>query len=1181
MDVSDIRLLHVAPGEEIDVINGSLNSVAFDEHPLYDAVVYEGGRATEKTIAIELDSLQTEIDHGLGSALRSLRLVDSRRALWIKDLCIADEDKLDEAQKITLEGKAVQDAQKVVFWAGNHDEADDILRKFLGQGSEETTRVAFSLAQDLANSDPLSLAWLVNSRRSKNFPDWCHLARILYRPWYQKSCKDERKGNPNNALVLCGNASILLSVLHSAAERIIQLEPAPRVLHSLTNSSNYLNFQPSELEQWIKQRCAFGFSNTKLFARIYLMTKDTEGEQRDKWLTLLGIAGEEIDIEAIKPVLSDEVDTLRATEGKGDDGATLIPISFARPQFEGWIEPPLRLDDRKVFTHTPLKDKRNEMRVLRLLPHHGDPSALVQCGILHVKKVAARNQYSFVHNSAHGNQKIRSLILVNGRKFGVHKALEGYLRHIRDTETEKLLFVWEICMHPGTPNLRDPTQLQKFIHANNFFRDNASIVLSMVLDLYRLSEDKIEELIANTPTENRMDDIKDKSASQFEHTPGFVNTKPGHSKVTSYGYFPLDRMADEIRILNIEPHKGDESSPMVCSLLHVPLAAKQDYHALSYTWGSGAKTKSITLSGQSFAVSETLYSALIHLRQSNLRRAIWVDAICINQNEIPERNSQISRMARIYTASDGTVIWLGDEAEGSKIAMEEMGRIAMEHIRKNHRAELDVVEAHEDMAKVKDGTVAIIYKSLREDFYGPHLKVDDDFTPEEAPVWRAICRLLLRPWFRRTWVIQEAVTAGNLMVTCGESMMYWEALPMFSTTIQNDWNFFRLLSDDEQQKKDFAYYDPDVQFARVGVFRNLRTTRQRGESISYLSLLIATRDTESTDPRDKIYGLWGLASDAADLVPTPDYAQSVQSVYTSFVIAWIKKYKRLDIICAAQPRTKEGVEGLPFWVPDWSALWCAYPYISRHPALFTDTERDNLEEKPIYRASGSLQPFLAYSRMQGTGEIHILVAAGLSSDTIAQVGDINRAIPGRPLPDWREMLWAVKETLSTHEEYMDLIDRWWRTMIAGREPPGTPAPDNLLFLASIFATSDDPSKPDNPGAAMFKAHVSNMLRQRRFFITKKGYFGLAHQEVEVGDEVCVLVGCSVPVVLRFHERGQYLFLGDAYVQGWMNGEMLEGAGGEAEVEKAVTKEIVQAWCDGPTELPPRGEGKVVQPFLLR
>ena len=696
-----------------------------------------------------------------------------------------------------------------------------------------------------------------------------------------------------------------------AAYRIKQLEPVPRVIQALTTSSDWLGFKPDEIGQWIKLRCVSGFSALKLFTRIYLMTMNAKGEQHDKFLALMGIAGDEIDVETTKPAARKEIDKLQATEGSPDEDAG--PISFATPPFEGWIEPPVQLEDRKVFTHTPLKDKKTEMRVLKLLPHHSDPSALVQCEIIHVKKLAARNQYSFIQNSVHGNQMIRSQILVNGRKFEVHKALEGYLRHIREAEIERLLFVWEICMHPSTPDLRDPGRLQRFIQAGKFFRDNANDVLSMSLDLYSLSEHAIKDLIASTPKENRLDDIQGKPASMFEHAPGFVSLSRDQSKVTTYGYFPLDRLADEIRILNIEPHKGNENSPLVCRLFHVPLTAKQEYHALSYTWGSAIKTKSISLSGQSFGVSENLYSALLRLRHSSMRRAVWVDAICINQDEIPERNSQVSRMAKIYAASGGTVIWLGDDAEGSELAMREMSRIAMEHIRANHRAELEVIESQTDMAKVKEGTVEIIYKSLREDFYGPHLELRSEFTSEEAQVWNAIYRLLLRPWFRRTWVIQEAVMAGNLNVMCGKETLYWEALPIFSTTIQNNWPFFMMLlsSNEEQQKKDLSHYDPDVQFARAGAFRNLRAAHQKGEGISYLSLLIATRDTESTDPRDKIYGLWGLASDASDLVPTPDYAQSAKHVYTSFVIAWIKKYKSLDIICTAQPRTKGGITDLP------------------------------------------------------------------------------------------------------------------------------------------------------------------------------------------------------------------------------------------------------------------------------
>ena len=130
--------------------------------------------------------------------------------------------------------------------------------------------------------------------------------------------------------------------------------------------------------------------------------------------------------------------------------------------------------------------------------------------------------------------------------------------------------------------------------------------------------------------------------------------------------------------------------------------------------------------------------------------------------------------------------------------------------------------------------------------------------------------------------------------------------------------------------------------------------------------------------------------------------------------------------------------------------------------FFTNLEADNLKDEPIYHASGSMQPLLTYGMMQGTYESHLLVTAGLSSDTIEQTGQVNPALPCRLLDDWREMLRRAAESQSTDDDDTKVTDRWWRTMIAGRSPIGNPAPNNLRFLAAIFDSSDDPSRPEDP-----------------------------------------------------------------------------------------------------------------------
>ena len=197
------------------------------------------------------------------------------------------KDELDEDQRSLLVGEAVDNAQEIVSWAGNDDETDDILRKYLGEGSPATTNVAFSFARDVAKSDPLRLVELVKSRSSGKTSEWCHLARILYRPWYQNAGRRDLGRRPDEVLVLCGCELISLAILHLAAYRIKQIEPAPRIIEVISTSLDSFGYETGELGRWIKLRYDFGFDTNKFMTQVCVLSKKGSLEGQHRCLELL------------------------------------------------------------------------------------------------------------------------------------------------------------------------------------------------------------------------------------------------------------------------------------------------------------------------------------------------------------------------------------------------------------------------------------------------------------------------------------------------------------------------------------------------------------------------------------------------------------------------------------------------------------------------------------------------------------------------------------------------------------------------------------------------------------------------------------------------------------------------------------------------------------------------------
>lgn len=134
-------------------------------------------------------------------------------------------------------------------------------------------------------------------------------------------------------------------------------------------------------------------------------------------------------------------------------------------------------------------------------------------------------------------------------------------------------------------------------------------------------------------------------------------------------YHPIKSPAGEIRLLSIQP-AGSLVAPIICRLYPQLLSQNPQYEALSYTWDKKeSEPRFITLNGESFTVQENVERAIRRLRQRKTPRTVWIDAICINQDDTDERNCQVLLMRDIYSKAQQVCIWLGEPTEGGKLAI--------------------------------------------------------------------------------------------------------------------------------------------------------------------------------------------------------------------------------------------------------------------------------------------------------------------------------------------------------------------------------------------------------------------------------------------------------------------------------------------------------------------------------
>jgi hypothetical protein len=138
-------------------------------------------------------------------------------------------------------------------------------------------------------------------------------------------------------------------------------------------------------------------------------------------------------------------------------------------------------------------------------------------------------------------------------------------------------------------------------------------------------------------------------------------------EMQAFQYTPL-KGARHIRVLVLEPARKT-SDPVHCSFKEISLddeatvTTTTPYEALSYTWGAPKGTRPIFCHGSTILVTPNCEQALLHLRNKSKPRNMWIDAICINQESIDEKNQQVPLMGDIYRAATRAVLWLGPSTD--------------------------------------------------------------------------------------------------------------------------------------------------------------------------------------------------------------------------------------------------------------------------------------------------------------------------------------------------------------------------------------------------------------------------------------------------------------------------------------------------------------------------------------
>jgi len=136
---------------------------------------------------------------------------------------------------------------------------------------------------------------------------------------------------------------------------------------------------------------------------------------------------------------------------------------------------------------------------------------------------------------------------------------------------------------------------------------------------------------------------------------------PGiYDRISRFKHAPLDHTQPSIRIMKVLPNLSPEGF-VQCTLTHG--STDDEYTCLSYTWGDESTAHPILINDQLFYIRQNLYDFLHVVREKYPLRLFWIDAVCIDQSSIAERNHQVAQMGAVYTAAVHVVIWLGKSSD--------------------------------------------------------------------------------------------------------------------------------------------------------------------------------------------------------------------------------------------------------------------------------------------------------------------------------------------------------------------------------------------------------------------------------------------------------------------------------------------------------------------------------------
>jgi hypothetical protein len=586
-------------------------------------------------------------------------------------------------------------------------------------------------------------------------------------------------------------------------------------------------------------------------------------------------------------------------------------------------------------------------------------------------------------------------------------------------------------------------------------------------------------------------------------------------------YTPLSTSLREIRLLRILPDSHPKSLKCELGVHRLDAPETTPYTALSYVWGqpdpSGECT--ISLNGHNKPVTPNLLQALQSFHELGHVGYLWADAICIHQSDLEEKMSQVSMMDAIYASAIKTIIWLGPSEDDSDAGM-------------------DLI------ANLQEGSLTV-----------------PEFDAGLRRGLLAVTKLMQRPWWTRTWVLQEAFLSQNPVARCG-----MKEVP-----------FTRFIF--LKKQSDQAYWSTQGKWRGITLFERVPFTSclsnwditkaelsspQRASLFSWI--ISMSHKLHATEMRDKVFALLGLVSDEDRAAICPDYKRPMRDILIDVTLQSMRTEGLMFLNVVEPEDMKPSDLNLPSWVPYLLGGHSMQNLVGYKPRFGANLDENYNTWAKLFKDSGInasnpksvLSPNREHAGMFLDGIVvdevtfedpmpHVteyrgpddLVAAKVKAERVRAAIDTIKIWEPRALQGSSEPAGGYYDTLRGREE------AFWRTLACdGSATRVRPLPPDCGRRFNAFmgrcpplgreVVLDETLRDD--WVREYAVPVVAKTMHRSFILTRKGRMGLAVRGVANGDLVIIAKESDVPLVVRRHTVYGFKFIGEAYVHGIMDGE---------------------------------------------